>query len=204
MSINVTSNSATLSWSPPASDGGSPITGYEVRLDSGRWIRTSASARSRVFANFLISGQSYTFSVRALNSVGTSTAVTRTATTATQASAPGVPTSVTAQNTQSGSVSTAIAADRGKIFLNWAPPASDGGSAITGYEVRLDSGEWITLSISARSHTFSELGNGASRSVSVRAVNAEGNSQPVTQRETTLDVPPAPSNFSVTRRQPTK
>jgi Domain of unknown function (DUF4082)/Fibronectin type III domain len=67
------SNSARVSWNPPANDGGSPITGYIVTpyVDGTAQNPTQvgASATSATI-NGLSNGTSYTFRVEASNSVG--------------------------------------------------------------------------------------------------------------------------------------
>ncbi|MDP4013155.1 MAG: fibronectin type III domain-containing protein [Candidatus Nanopelagicales bacterium] len=66
---------ATVSWSAPASTGGSAITGYRVqrRTGSGAWSTvvgdTGTTARSRVVTG-LTNGTSYSFRVAAINAVG--------------------------------------------------------------------------------------------------------------------------------------
>ncbi|MVA74756.1 S8 family serine peptidase [Auraticoccus sp. F435] len=69
--------STTVRWAPPVRDGGRPITGYRVtRSDedaSGRGPVTkvvSAGSRSSTFTD-LVPGHRYTFSVTAINAVGT-------------------------------------------------------------------------------------------------------------------------------------
>lgn len=78
-----TSTTATVSWSRPASTGGSAITGYRVRRDGtdstgkGPWSGTvAATARTFTFTR-LVPGRTYALSVAAINAAGTSTAVTR-------------------------------------------------------------------------------------------------------------------------------
>jgi hypothetical protein len=69
--------SADVSWNPPASDGGSPITGYSVRYSiDGEATWTTASMCAGVEASCsvtgLTNGTSYVFAVRASNANGDS------------------------------------------------------------------------------------------------------------------------------------
>ncbi|HET9283235.1 MAG TPA: fibronectin type III domain-containing protein [Candidatus Angelobacter sp.] len=67
---------ATISWSKPASDGGSPITSYSVSalvggLPAGIGVFIAAPATSGTVTN-LTNGTTYTFTVHATNAVGNS------------------------------------------------------------------------------------------------------------------------------------
>ena len=129
--------SAALSWTQPASDGGSPITGYTVQVRQGTAVippgppvvvtvtGTSATVTG------LTNGTAYNFRVQAVNAFGSSalSAASNTVTPATVPNAPviGVPT----QGPAGGGL-TAVA--------NWsvpvAPPApANGGAPITNYRV---------------------------------------------------------------------
>ena len=158
-----------LSWLPPTSDGGSPITDYEVKSNLSDWISRGANARSYTFTG-LTNGTQYTVSVRAENSVGYSAAVERMATPS--LSVPGIPTHVFAT------------VGHEHIELTWQPPADDGGATITDYEVQIGSGSWIPKGASARSHTFTGLTNGTEYTVRVRAENSVGYSTAVSRTST--------------------
>ena len=60
----------TLTWSPPADDGGSAVTGYQYQVDQGNWINAGAAAARSVVVSGLENGRLYTFAVRAVNGVG--------------------------------------------------------------------------------------------------------------------------------------
>jgi hypothetical protein len=62
--------SATVSWTAPASDGGSDITGYTVTSSPGALTCTTTGAL-RCVVSGLNNGTSYTFKVSATNAVGT-------------------------------------------------------------------------------------------------------------------------------------
>jgi hypothetical protein len=187
-------NSATMTWSPPLSDGGSPITGYYVARDGGTagqapWSTTvAATARSQAFAN-LRAGATYTLSVAAINGSGRGpTATVRV--TVPNTTVPSAPTNV------AGSTSSPSTAS-----VSWAPPTSTGGSAITGYYVARDGGTagqnpWsTTVAASARSQGFANLTPGATYTLSVAAINARGTGPLATVRVTmpsSATVPGAP------------
>ena len=63
--------SATVSWSPPASDGGQTITGYTVTASPGGKTCAWTSGPRWCTVSGLADGTSYTFTVKATNSIGT-------------------------------------------------------------------------------------------------------------------------------------
>lgn len=62
---------ATISWTAPPSDGGSPITTYTVTANPSGASRSVGAASTPVSLNGLMNGTSYTFTVTATNYVGT-------------------------------------------------------------------------------------------------------------------------------------
>ena len=177
-----------LSWTAPASDGGTMITDYEYEQNgSGTWISTGVTTTSYTVRN-LTNGQSYTFKVRAVNSVGESTA-SAASSSVTPATAPGAPTglSATAGNQQ--------------VALSWTAPASNGGVTITDYEYSQNgSATWTSTGGTATSYTVRNLTNGQSYTFRVRAVNRVGEStaSAASSSVTPATAPGAPTSLSAT------
>ena len=136
MAVAVGRNLIELSWDAPANDGGSPITGYriEVSADGGRrWTvlaDTVGTARSYSHTG-LAARTTRHYRVSAINvaDVGAASAEARAVTAAAAvASEPWI---------------VGINSRNGQVELAWNPPEHDGGSPITGYEVRIDGeGTW--------------------------------------------------------------
>lgn len=171
---------ATLSWSAPADTGGEAIQKYEVSLNGGDW--KEADSDTGHTCTGLTNGQSYTFKIRAVNAAGAGDAATASATPRT---VPGAP-----QNF------IATPAD-GQVVLTWTVPASNGGAAITSYEVSPDNGDWLEAD-SATGHTCIGLTNGQSYTFKVRAVNAAGAGDAVIASATPRTVPGEPQDFTAT------
>ena len=176
----------TLSWTAPASDGGSEITGYQYEQGDGNWISTQSTDTSHEVTG-LVNGRSYTFRVRAINGVGPG-AASRPSDRVTPARKPDAPTGLSAR------------AGNGFVELDWTAPESDGGLRITVYEYEQDgSGTWISTRSAAASYRVPNLTNDQNYSFRVRAVNglgasAESNFADATPTET-LVVPDLPANL---------
>ena len=169
---------ATITWAPPASDGGSAITGYRVTRDGVATSGTGAystvvAATARSFTmNLLFTGSEYNLTVAAINAIGTGPAgsVAILVGGAASTTVPTVPTSVTRTSPTSD---TAV--------INWQPPASIGGSAITGYRVSRDgtsstgTGAFTTtVAADIRTFSFGLMRPGVTYNLSVAAINTQG------------------------------
>lgn len=110
-----------VTFTAPASDGGSAITAYTATSAPG--ALTGNNPASPIVVGGLTGGTSYTFTVTATNGVGTG-----------PASAASV--GVTAQDVPGAPTGLAdCGSGAGTICLSWGAPVSNGGSAITQYTV---------------------------------------------------------------------
>ncbi len=167
--------SVLVSWSTPADQGTSALTGYSVSRLGALDVTTNAATTS-VTVTGLDPGTPYTFSVRATNASGPGLPATASATTF---APPGAPTGVA--GTQDVGAGTAT--------VTWDPPATTGGAAVSGYEVAADGGTWVSKAAGDRSHTFGGL-TGDSHTLAVRALNSVGAGLP-SQTVVSTSTPPS-------------
>ena len=153
---------ATVSFTAPVNNGGTPITGYTVTSSPGSFTATGASSPLTVTG--LTNGTSYTFTVVATNIVGNSTPSSASSAVTPSPTVPGAPTSVSA------------VADVGQATVSFTAPASDGGSPITGYTVTSTPGSFTATGSSSPITVTGLLTNGTSYTFRVVATNSVGNS----------------------------
>ena len=196
----------SLSWSAPASTGGSAITGYKIEVSpngTSGWTDQVANTNSTAttYAHTgLGGGTTRYYRVSAINTQGTGTpSNVDSATSATTATTvPGAPTGLTAS------------ADRtSRINIGWTAPASTGGSAITGYRIEIssDGGSTWTDQVANTNSTLTLyfhggplFAPGTTRHFRVSAINANGTGLPsnVASATTTTTVPGAPTGLTAT------
>ena len=197
---NLTASAAgttvTLNWNAPAEDGGSPITGYQIKRDGGQGWETLVANSGTTETTYLHTDQQrgarLRYRVSAINAVGTGPE-SGVAEAVVAASVPSPPTGVTAN-----------AQDESTVTIEWAPPQSDGGSPITSYQIEFstDGATWRVLEASvaptSRSYAHSGLDPATTYYYRVYARNRVGLSSPsdVADTATEADVPNPPTGLA--------
>ena len=165
---------ATVSFVPPTSTGGGPISKYTVTAhdatNAARGGQTVSGAASPLTLSHLTNGDSYTFTVTATSPGGTSVA--------SSASRAVIP-----STTPSTPLLTSSASRYKGVKLSWNAPASTGGIAITSYQIFQGStsgGESATpvavVSGTATSADITGLNAWSTYYFTIKAVNADGSS----------------------------
>jgi hypothetical protein len=166
---------ARVQWTAPAGDGGSPITGYEVQtldlitFDPVGGVVTIPAGTTAATVTGLADGMPYWFRVRAMNAVGKGAF--------SNGSNPVTPMAVVAPGAPA--IGT-VTAGTGQALIGWSPPDSDGGAAISRYEVQpVDAtgaalGPVRTAAAGATQMWVTGLTNGRAYRFAVRAVNEAG------------------------------
>ena len=122
-----------LSWTAPADDGGSAISGYRIEVSSdggSSWISlvVDTDDTNTTYEDRVPAGSTRHYRVSAINSVGTGAAsnVDDATTDDAATTVPGAPTGL-----------TATASGTSTINLSWTAPADDGGASISGYRIEV-------------------------------------------------------------------
>jgi hypothetical protein len=149
---------ASLLWTAPTNNGGSPVTGYNVDyklVTATTWSTTTSTTTSKSITG-LLPGQSYDYRVSAVNAIGAGPSM-----------------SITAPSKPLNLIATP---SNGKVVLNWTAPISDGGSPIVYYLMRhkLSSAvDWlspVSIPVTSTTYTVTGLTNGTSYDFRVRAM----------------------------------
>lgn len=178
----------------PAADGGLPVDTYTVTATDlttpANGGQVVSSATSPITMTGLTNGDQYTFTVTATNDIGTTAASAASAITV-PATLPGAPTNVTATPGNQQAV------------VSFSAPASNGGSPITSYSVKvtdasipLRGGQVVTGTTSPI--TITGLYGGDNYTFTVTATNAVGTGAASAASSSVFVVGPPSAPFSVT------
>lgn len=175
---------ATVTFSPPSTDGGSAITQYTATSNPGSF--SASAAGSPITVTGLTNGVSYTFTVTATNGVGVGvpSAVSNAVVPSTTPSAP--------------TIGTAAVAAIGAITVPFTPGA-DGGAAASSFTVTASPGG-ATATGAASPLTVTGLTPGQAYTFTVTATNLNGTSpaSAASNSVTAVGVPDAPTAVTAT------
>ncbi len=162
--------SATVGWFAPA---GSSITAFDVRVLDANGAQVGALRRvdattTSLLVDGLTNGTAYRFQIRAVNEAG-----------AGAYSAPSAQVTPAPVAAAAPAIGTATAGDQ-QATVRWSAPATNGGSAITGYTIKVidaanaQVGALRNAGATATSMVVTDLPAGSSLRFLVAAVNAVG------------------------------
>ncbi|MXW60664.1 MAG: hypothetical protein F4Z58_12040 [Acidimicrobiaceae bacterium] len=213
--------SLALSWTAPADDGGSEITGYLISWRTGRQSTRTAELDDGAATSYTITGlrnsSVYSVTVRAKNAVGNGEAATVPAGSNNALVTP-TPTAPTAPR------DLTVTPGNQMLTLRWKEPADDGGTTFTGYTIERRCGtanRYSQVSGSPQVHnttsviqtiTIRNVANGDPCDVRVAANsyydangnNSQGSNEPTlvspwaNASGTPATLPAAPTNVTVT------
>jgi titin len=166
ISVQGYNGGASLTWSPPSSDGGATITGYQVEICSvgcpnGSWSVHGIVPGTGANINGLTNGTVYYFRVAAVNAAGVG--------------ALAGPVADYPYTTPSAPTLTSVTPNHQQLVVGLTA-GSTGGSPLLRYEYSLNDGAWVSSGGTATSFTITGLTNGTSYSVRVRAVSSRAGS----------------------------
>jgi hypothetical protein len=162
--------SAYVSWSPPASDGGSPITGYTATSSPDAMSCTTSGTSCPVYG--LTNGVPYTFTVTATNGVGTGAASSPSNTVT-----PGTPPDSTppAVSPPTGAlVAPQQLGTSALLRLTW--PAASDPSGVASYQLerKKGTGAWVSVALSSPTATSADVAVVPNAKYSFRLRAADG------------------------------
>jgi alpha-tubulin suppressor-like RCC1 family protein len=180
-SVTVANGSLVVNWTAPSNDGGSTITGYTATADLSGVLTTCAGGASATSCTVtgLVNGTSYIVFVTATNGLGTSG--DSNTMNGTPGTAPGVPLNVL------------YTLGNGSVTLQWGAPTTNGGYAISDYEVAGSNG-LSTCVTTSTTCTFTKLTGTTAYTFTLWAVNSLGNSTSV---KSVGIFPVAPGHFTL-------
>ena len=161
-------SAASVSWSLPLSDGGSPITRFTVTsTPEGKSCVTPDGMTNSCLVTDLTNGVAYTFVVVATNNIGDSVP-----------SAPSA--SETPYSFPTSPSITSVVGQNGGVDVSWTPPVSSNGRPISSYTVTSapEAKTCTTPDGATTSCTVLGLTNGFSYTFTVVATNEAGSSDP--------------------------
>ena len=158
--INPAPTQLSVVFTPPTSNGGSPITNYEYSIVTDGAFAFAGTITSPITITGLIEGTPYQVTIRAINSVGVG-ANSNTFSVSTTTRPPSAPTinNIVVRNTE--------------LSVQFTPPTDNGGSPITDYQYSTGTG-FSSANTTTSPLLITGLTNGTLYPVTIRAVNSAG------------------------------
>jgi len=191
--------SATVTVTPPADNGGNPISNFVVQYSTnsgatwGTFARQASTAPS-IAVTGLANGVAHIFRVSAVNGVGTG-GFSSVSSVVVPASPPGLPRGL------------AVVGGNAQASLSWLAPLANGGRHITTYVVRYSTNNgatWITnphSASAATSITVAGLSNGVRHIFEVAAAHEAGTGRFTAASAAVIPAGPAGAATSLTARR---
>lgn len=185
----------SLSWTAPASTGGSALTDYDIEYKTSSaltwttWTHTPSTAITSTITG-LTNGTTYNFRIAAVNIAGSGSYATTVS--ATPRTVPDAPTAFTATNGDT------------TVDLSWTAPTGNGGSPVTDYviEFKISSdGTWTTIADGTNTTTtYQHTGrtNGTTYDYRIAAVNTVGAGSATSTTGTPRTLPGVPRTLAAT------
>lgn len=176
---------ASLSWTPPANTGGSPVVEYVVTSNPAGYTANTAAPQATVLG--LVNGTSYRFTVTARNIAGSGP--------------PSVPSNAVTPAAVPGAPTVAYAsAGNAQAVVSWVAPLDDGGAPVTSYVVTSSPGGLTATAVGTTQVAVTGLTNGTLYTFTVRAKNVAGLGPPSLSSNavTPITVPGPPSGVTAT------
>jgi hypothetical protein len=175
-------NSATITWTAPASDGNSPIQHSTVVVNPGGATSQVTGAGTQTTVTGLSAGATYSFTVVATNELGDSPP-SDPSNAVTVFTTPGAPTNVVASR------------GNAQVSLTWTAPTNTGGVPLTGYDITGKPGPATAIHVPASptSTAITGLSNGTSYVFTVAADNGAQGPGALSNAVTPATIPGAPT-----------
>ncbi|MGI0017596.1 MAG: fibronectin type III domain-containing protein [Nitrosotalea sp.] len=166
--LSATAASATavsLSWTAPANDGGSAITGYKIEYANATsqytvLVSNTGNSQTGYIHSGLVTGTVYSYRVTAINSIG--------------AGNPSNVASVQPQETTTPTITTAVAISPTSVSLSWIKPSQTYGQVVNGYRIdQVINGNFLSVDDTTSSVTKYTIPNLTTGKTYTFAVTAE-------------------------------
>lgn len=176
--LNVKAISPTkinLFWTTSSSNNGPIITGYKIeeKVGSGSYsviVANTGNTNTVYSRTGLAAGNTYTYRVSTINSVGTSNSSNESSASQTLSIVPNSPTGL-----------TATSASPTQINLSWNSPSGNGGPEVTGYKIEFKTGSSsysVLANTGTTTYSHTGLTTGTTYTYRVSAINSVGTSTP--------------------------